>query len=106
MISVDYFVFKGPWLSIPLDSAPTTKLGGLSKIQTSQHLLMKETGFPITLKAINLVDCMGLEPMSDQKCDGAHLIMLLRLLTVHVTFLDNPYSNTLPITLAMSRAGP
>jgi hypothetical protein len=53
-----------------------------------------------------LVDCMGLEPMSDQKCDGAHLIMLLRLLTVHVTFLDNPYSNTLPITLAMSRAGP
>jgi hypothetical protein len=83
-----------------------TKLGGLSKIQTSQHLLMKETGFPITLKAINLVDCMGLEPMSDQKCDGAHLIMLLRLLTVHVTFLDNPYSNTLPITLAMSRAGP
>ena len=71
-----------------------TKLGGLSKIQTSQHLLMKETGFPITLKAINLVDCMGLEPMSDQKCDGAHLIMLLRLLTVHVTFLDNPYSST------------
>jgi hypothetical protein len=38
----------------------------------------------------NLVDCMGLEPMSDQECGGAHSIMLLRLFTVHETNLDNP----------------
>ena len=43
--------------------------------------------------AHELVDCMRLEPMSDQECDGAHSIMLLRLLTVHVTFLDNPKQN-------------
>ena len=47
---------------------------------------------PLHYNEINLVDCMRLEPMSDQECDGAHSIMLLRLLTVHVTFLDNPYS--------------
>ena len=32
-----------------------SKTGGLSRTQTSQHLLMKEIGFPITLKPIILV---------------------------------------------------
>ena len=40
---------------------------------------------PLHYNEINLVDCMGLEPMSDQECDGAHSIMLLWLLTMHVT---------------------
>jgi hypothetical protein len=31
-------------------SRRTLKLGGLSRTQTTQHLLMKEIGFPITLK--------------------------------------------------------
>lgn len=38
-------------------------LGGLSRTQTTQHLLMKEIGFPITLKPTILLDVEVMLPL-------------------------------------------
>ena len=47
----------------PLVPTTTSKLGGLSRTRTSQHLFVTEIGFPITLKPKNLVHLTGIKPV-------------------------------------------